>query len=101
MVNSDIHITHEDYGNAGRYLASVTGIEGQAELTWRKDGPGIIVADHTYAPIAMRGSGVSMALVRQLIEDARSREMLIVPACSYVRLQFDRHPEWADLRADG
>ena len=34
MVNSDIHITHEDYGNAGRYLASVTGIEGQAEVAY-------------------------------------------------------------------
>ena len=40
------------------------------------------------------------ALVRRLIADARERDLLIVPACSYVRAQFDRHPDWADLRAD-
>jgi predicted GNAT family acetyltransferase len=65
-----------------------------------RGGPGIIVADHTYAPGSMRGTGVALALVQRLIADARERDLLIVPACSYVRAQFDRHPDWADLRAD-
>lgn len=101
MAESDINVTHEDYGDSGRYVGSVPGIAGEAELTWRADGPGIIVADHTFAPGNMRGSGVALAMVRRLIADARERGVLIVPACSYVRLQFDRHPEWANLRADG
>ena len=100
MAESDIHVTHEDYGDSGRYVGSVPGIAGEAELTWRADGPGIIVADHTYAPESMRGTGVALALVTRLISDARDRDLLIVPACSYVQAQFDRHPEWADRRAD-
>ena len=76
-------------------------MEGEAELTWRAGDPGIIVADHTSAPVSMRGTGVALALVQRLIADARERNLLIVPACSYVRAQFDRHPDWADLRADG
>ncbi len=39
------------------------------------------------------------ALVEALIEDARSEGFKIIPTCSYVAAQFDRHPEWADLRA--
>lgn len=100
MSQTHIHVTHEDYGSSGRYAATLPGIEGEAELTWRAGGPGIIVADHTYAPESMRGTGVAPAMVRRLIADARARGLLIVPACSYVRAQFDRHPEWSDLRAD-
>ena len=38
-------------------------------------------------------------VVEALIEDARSEGFKIIPTCSYVAAQFDRHPEWADLRA--
>lgn len=101
MTQPSIHVAHEDYGSSGRYVASLPGIEGEAELTWRNGGPGIIVADHTYAPGGMRGTGVAAALVRRLVADARARGVMIVPACSYVRAQFERHPEWSDLHADG
>lgn len=100
MPQAHIRVTHEDYGSSGRYAATLPDREGEAELTWHAGGPGIIVADHTYAPGSMRGTGVALALVQRLIADARERDLLIVPACSYVRAQFDRHPEWSDLRAD-
>lgn len=101
MAQPTFHVAHEDYGSSGRYVVTLPGIQGEAELTWRSGGPGIIVADHTYAPDSMRGSGVAAAMVQRLVADARARGLLIVPACSYVRAQFQRHPEWADLHADG
>lgn len=100
MVQPTIHVTHEDYGSSGRYAVAMPGIEGEAELTWHAGGPGIIVADHTYAPDAMRGSGAAAAMVQRLVADARARGVLIVPACSYVRAQFERNPDWSDLCAD-
>lgn len=93
-------VTHEDHGNSGRYVVA-GGAAGDAELTWRAAGPGMIVADHTFSPPEMRGTGAAAAMVQRLILDARSKGLRIVPACSYVRAQMDRHPEWADLRADG
>ena len=50
-------------------------------------------------PPALRGQGIAARLVEALIEDARSEGFKIIPTCSYVAAQFDRHPEWADLRA--
>lgn len=94
------HVSHEDYGSSGRYVIALPGSAGEAELTWRAGGPGIIVADHTYVPDSMRGHGLAALLLNRLIADARQRGLLIVPACSYVRAQFERHPDWADLRAD-
>lgn len=99
MTQPAIRVTHEDLGHAGRYVVRMPGIEPEAELTWRSAGPGVIVADHTFAPPQLRGTGAADALVQQLIADARSKGLRIIPACSYVRAQFDRHPEWAALRA--
>lgn len=101
MSQSVVQIQHEDHVTSGRYAATLPGIQDQAELTWRAAGPGVIVADHTYAPPAMRGSGAAGALVDRLIQDARHKGLRIIPACSYVEAQFDRHPEWSDLRAQG
>lgn len=99
MIQPALRITHDDLGSSGRYTAALPGIEGEAELTWHAAGPGIIVADHTFAPPAMRGSGAATALVQRLIDDARRKGLQIVPNCPYVRAQFERHPEWVDLRA--
>lgn len=95
-----IDVQREDAPGAGRYVATVAGRAGQAELTWNEIAPGIIVADHTYAPETLRGTGAAGAMVQRLIADARASGLKILPACSYVRAQFDRHPEWAGLRAD-
>lgn len=100
MTQETIRVRHEDYSDSGRFLGTVEGRPGEAELTWHLGQPGVIVANHTYTPPNMRGTGISLALVRQLIAEARRRQVLIVPACSYVRAQFDRHPDWADLRAE-
>ena len=100
MSQPHINVIHEDYTSSGRYVVTLTGHEGEAEMTWRSGGPGVIIADHTYAPPAMRGTGAADAMMRRLIEDARNKGLRIVPACSYVRAQFQRHPEWADLQID-
>jgi len=47
----------------------------------------------------MRGQGVATALVERLVADARREGFRIVPLCPFVKAQFDRHPEWSDLRA--
>lgn len=99
MTQPVLHITHDNLGASGRYAAAIPGIEGEAELTWHAAGPGVIVADHTFAPASMRGSGAATALVQRLVDDARQKGLQIIPSCAYVRAQFERHPEWADLRA--
>ena len=47
----------------------------------------------------MRGQGVASALVERLIADARREGFKVVPKCPFVVAQFERHPEWADVRA--
>lgn len=81
----------------GRYVARVDGIDGVGELTFTRRGPDIVSADHTGVPEAMAGEGVASALLDALLADARESGFRIVPACSFVRERYARHPEWADL----
>ena len=67
---AEISITRTDDGKRGRYAATIAGIAGEAELTYRHARPGVIDADHTFAPESMRGTGVAGALVDRLVADA-------------------------------
>lgn len=85
----------------GRYLATVDDIDGEAELTFTNRGPDLISADHAGAPDALRGTGVALALVTHMVEDARSSGFKIIPICPYVMAQLKRHPEWQDVMVTG
>lgn len=94
---ADITITRQDDGRHGRYAARVAGIDAEAELTFTHRGPGLVSADHTGAPAALRGTGAAAALVDRLVADARAGGFGIVPLCSYVRARYERHPDWRDV----
>lgn len=94
-----ITVTRELQAAHGRYVARVEGFPGEAELTFTRDDPSVVIASHTGTPVALRGQGVAMALVERLVADARAEGFRIVPLCSFVEAQFERHPEWSDLRA--
>ncbi len=97
---TEAHITREESANRGRYRATIPGRDGEAELTYSVRQPGVISADHTFAPASLRGTGVAQALVERLVSDARAEGRKIVPLCSYVEAMFGRHPEWAELKAE-
>lgn len=92
-----ITITKEDDGRHGRYVARVAGIEAEAELTFTHRGPGLISADHTGAPEALKGTGAAAALVDHLIAEARATPFRIIPYCPFVRARYLKHPEWHDV----
>lgn len=92
-----IAITRSETGGNGRYAATIEGSAGEAELTYRRRAPNLVVANHTFAPPSMRGTGVARALVERLVADARAEGFTIVPTCSYVAAEAKRHPEWADV----
>lgn len=95
----DIKIEREDGNGAGRYVARVAGLQGEAEITFTRQGPKLISADHTGAPDSLRGTGAALALVEYMVADARRDGFKIIPVCPYVKAQYRKHPEWADVMA--
>lgn len=95
---NDIEISKESRDEKhGRYVARLPGIEGEAEITFTHRGPDLISADHTGAPETLRGTGAAAALVAHMVEDARRNGFRILPICPYVRAQYKKHPEWANV----
>lgn len=87
----------DDGGRHGRYVARIDGVEGEAEITFTKRGADLVSADHTGAPETMRGTGAAAALVSFMVEDARRSGLRILPLCPYVRAQYKKNPDWADV----
>jgi hypothetical protein len=94
-----IAITREQHEARGRYVGRIEGKAEVAELVFSRPEPGILVAIHTGVPESMRGTGAGKALVERLVADARSEGFKIRARCPFVKAQFERHPEWADIKA--
>ena len=90
-------ISREDTSNKGRYAGRINDVQEEAELTFSRDNATLIIADHTYVPESMRGTGMGKALVTRLIEDARKEGFKIIPLCPFVKAQFARNPDWSDV----
>ena len=91
----DEKVEREDGGSKGRYRLVIDGV--QAEMTYSRAGPALIIIDHTEVPAALRGRKVGERLVRKAIEDARREGVSIIPLCPFAKAQIDRHPEWQDV----
>jgi uncharacterized protein len=67
-----------------------------AVITYRLN-PGRITFIHTRVPEALSGRGIASTLARFVLDDARRRELEVVPICPYVAAFIRRHPDYLDL----
>ncbi|HVK90588.1 MAG TPA: GNAT family N-acetyltransferase [Mycoplana sp.] len=88
-------IESREDGAHGRYTATVDGHE--AEMTYSRTSPTLVIIDHTGVPDALRGRGVGQALALHAVEQARAGGWKIMPLCPFFRAQAMRHAEWNDV----
>lgn len=89
-------------------IVSVADNPGESRYEIRADGElaGFSVYDlqrhtigftHTEIDPKLGGHGLGSRLVGEALDDARRRELDVVPYCSFVRSYIDEHPEYAEL----
>ena len=91
---SEFEILREVQGSKGRYV--IYNGDHEAELTYSILSPQTVIADHTAVPEELKGTGMGLALVSRLVEDARAEGFKIVPLCPFVNAERRKHPDWAD-----
>jgi len=94
---SDLRITREEGATKGRYVARADGIDAEAQLTYSRAGPKLIIADHTEVPDVFRGKGVGRLLATRMVEDARKEGFKIIALCPFVSAERRKHADWADV----
>ena len=65
-------------------------------VTYR-ERPGLIALVHTEIDKRLEGQGMAGQLVAGALDDARRRELQVLPFCPYANSYIQRHPEYADL----
>ena len=94
---AEVKIAREESPTKGRYVAQVDGIDAEAELTYSRTSPTLIIADHTGVPDVFRGQGIGRLLATRMVEDARKEGVKIFVLCPFVNAERKKHPEWADV----
>jgi predicted GNAT family acetyltransferase len=96
---TNVTVTRELHPTRGRYVGRVAGHVGEAELTFERPKPDLVIADHTLTPVTLRGRGIATVLVEHMVADARREGFKIHPTCPFVVGLFNHRPERSDLRA--
>ena len=93
---SDMQVT--DNPAESRYEIHVDGVlAGWSEYD---DYPDRRVVTHTVVKPEFEGQGVGSTLVRELLDDLRTRGLRLVASCPFVKSYLQRHPDaWPDGRA--
>lgn len=73
------------------------GLVESGEMTISKAGAKTWIIDHVGVRDTMKGTGAAAEMVRRGVEMARDRGLKIIPLCPYAKVQFKRHPDYADV----
>lgn len=94
----DLTVRHEQNPSGGRFVLERRG-EGVGLLTWSREAPGRVSADHTEVDDSLQGQGAGGRLFDALVAWARESGEKVVPRCAFVKAQLERHPETRDIAA--
>ena len=73
-------------------------LDGRVAFSNYRRADGVLTVMHTEVPKELNGRGIGSALVRGLLDIARTQELKVVAKCPFVAAYLDKHPEYADLR---
>ena len=91
-----MQIQRDEHGRRGAFFIERDG-EWIAEMSYVKQGPGVIIIDHTEVDKSLRGQGIGQKLVRNAVEYARANKLKIRPRCPYVRNVLEETAEFNDV----
>lgn len=66
-----------------------------------RERPALIAFVHTEIDDRCEGQGLASELISFALDDARERELAVLPFCPFVNGYIQRHPEYVELVPEG
>ena len=89
-------IKHSIDGDTGSFDYIFEG-EKLAEIIYTKISDSQMTIDHTEVHESLKGLGIGKKLLETIVEYARTKNLKIIPMCSFAKVTFDRVEEWRDV----
>lgn len=89
-------IQHKAGDSKGSFFIEENG-EVQAEITYSKAGPSLIIIDHTEVSDKLRGENVGKRLVEHAVNYARENKLKVMPLCPFAKSVIDRDDSLQDV----
>lgn len=89
---------NEVHDNAERHRFELE-LDGRMAFSDYRRADGVLTVLHTEVPKELNGRGIGSALVRGLLDIARTQGLKVRPLCPFVKAYLDKHTEYADLLA--
>ena len=83
-----------DNADLNRYELPVDG--EMAVVTYNLSAPHLMITE-TRVPARLEGQGIASRLARHVLDDARARDLLILPVCPFFSAYLQKHPDYADV----
>jgi len=91
-------IQRTENGDSGKFYIEEND-KNIALMTYKKSGNSVITIDHTEVDSNLRGEGIGEDLVAEGVKFARANDLKIIPQCPFVKAEFDKHNDYADVLA--
>jgi predicted GNAT family acetyltransferase len=88
----DVEVVNNEHEN--RYELKVGDATAVANYQLRGNS---IVFTHTEVPDELEGQGIGTSLARAALDDARKRDLVVVPLCPFIREFIETNPDYKDL----
>jgi predicted GNAT family acetyltransferase len=73
--------------------------DGHIAFSNYKRADDVLTILHTEVPKELEGHGIGSALIRGVLDNARSQGLKVIAVCPFAKAYIERHPEYADLLA--
>ena len=80
----------------GYYIGESAG-SAIARITYVSKEPNIVIIDHTFVDPSLRGQGIALKLVDEMVKFARDNKKKIIPVCSYAIKVLEHDPKYNDV----
>lgn len=91
-----MEIQHQEHGKKGAFFVEQDG-DWVAELSYSREGQRKMVIDHTEVEESMQDQGIGEQLVEEAVKYARENNLLIKPACPFVKSVLENDEDYEDV----